>query len=189
MSLPSPHAEPRPVTVVHHGEPLVDEFAWLRRRDDPAVLAYLDAENAYAEVILAPTRGLREVLYREMLGRIKETDLTVPVRRDGYWYYTRTEEGKQYPIHCRRAGSMERGMEEVLVDLNELAIGKSFLALGDFAVSDDTNWLAYSTDEIGYRQYTLVVRDLVSGEYTGFRRERVTSLAWACDSRTLFYTV
>ena len=189
MSLPSPHAEPRPVTVIHHGERLVDEFAWLRQRDDPAVVAYLDAENAYAGEILAPTRGLQEVLYREMLGRIKETDLTVPVRRDGHWYYTRTEEGKQYPIHCRRAESMEQGVEEVLVDLNALAIGKSFLALGDFAVSDDSNLLAFSTDETGYRQYTLVVRDLTSGEYTGFRRERVTSVAWACDSRTLFFTV
>ncbi len=189
MSLRPPLAGPRPVAVTHHGEALVDEFAWLRDRDDPAVRTYLEAENRYAEEVLTPTKVLQERLYGEMLGRIKETDLTVPVRRDGYWYYTRTEAGKQYPIHCRRAGSMEEGSEEVLVDLNQLAVGKSFLSLGDFAVSDDARWLAYSTDDTGYRQYALVVKDLGTGDHLDFRRERVTSVAWARDNLTLFYTV
>ena len=189
MSLLPPSAEPRPVTLIRHGETLVDEFAWFRERENPSVRNYLESENRYAEAVLAPVKEMQERLYREMLGRIRETDLSVPVRRDGFWYYTRTEEGKQYPIHCRRPGSMEGTAEEVLVDLNQLAAGKSFLSLGDFAVSDDTRYLAYSTDDTGYRQYALVIKDLASADHLAFRRERVTSVAWASDSRTLFYTV
>src|SRR3972149_1905955 len=181
MSLVPPHAKPRPVTVVRHGEVLTDEFAWLRERDNPTVREYLESENRHAEAVLAPVKELQERLYGEMLGRIKETDLTVPVRRDDFWYYTRTEAGKQYPIHCRRRGSMEGDAEEVLIDLNQLAEGKSHLSLGDFAVSDDTRFLAYSTDDTGYRQYTLVIRDLATGDHLALRRERVTSVAWARD--------
>ncbi|HEY8061359.1 MAG TPA: S9 family peptidase, partial [Gemmatimonadales bacterium] len=132
---------------------------------------------------------LRERLYREMLGRIKETDLSVPVRRGAYWYYTRTEEGKQYAIHCRRFGSPTGGDELVLVDVNDLARGKPFMSLGDLVVSDDANLLAYSTDETGFRQYTLVIKDLRTGALLEFRRDRVTSVAWTVDGRELFYTV
>ncbi len=188
--MPNPPAAPRrPVTAVRHGEAFVDEFAWLRDKDDPGVRQYLEAENAYARQFLAPMASLEERLYREMLGRIKETDLSVPIRRDGYWYYTRTEEGRQYPIHCRKAGSVDTGAEEVLIDLNALAVGKSFMALGDFAVSDDTRLLAYSTDDTGFRQFTLVVKDLATGALLPFARERVTSVAWAADNTMLFYGV
>src|SRR5690606_15569405 len=150
----------------------------LRHKDDPAVTAYLEAENSHADQVLAPTRDLQDSLYHEMVGRIKETDLSVPYRRDGWWYYTRTEEGKQYPIHCRRQHSPTDGEEVVLLALNELAVGKSFMALGDMAVSDDGWLLAYSTDETGFRQYTLVIKDLRTGQLLPFRRERVTSVAW-----------
>ncbi|MGH7523482.1 MAG: S9 family peptidase [Gemmatimonadales bacterium] len=187
--LTPPEAPRRPVISVRHGESFVDDFAWLRDKDDPATRAYLEAENRYAEAVTAPLRALEEKLYDEMLGRIKETDLTVPVRRDGYWYYTRTEEGKQYGIQCRRQGSVEAGDEEVLLDLNLLAAGKPFMALGDFAVSDDTRLLAYSTDETGFRQYTLVIKQLTSETLLDFRRERVTSVAWTVDGRELYYTV
>ncbi len=188
--LPSPPVAPRhPTTTVHHGETLIDDYAWLRQKDDPAVRAYLEAENAWAESWLAPTAPLQEQLYREMLGRIRETDLSVPYRKGDWWYYTRTEEGKQYPIHCRRLGSPTEGEEAVLVDLNRLAEGKSFMALGDMAVSDDGWLLAYSTDETGFRQYTLVVKDLRTGELLPFRRERVTSVAWDSDGQTLYYGV
>jgi len=188
--MPTPPSAPRrPVTVVRHGETFVDDFAWLRDRSDPATEAYLGAENRYAAELLAPTAALQETLYREMLGRIKETDLSVPIRRDGYWYYSRTEEGKQYSIYCRRRGSMTEGAEEVLVDLNRLGEGKAFIALGDFAPSDSARFLAYSTDDTGYRQYTLVVRDLDTGEHLDLRRERVTSVAWTTDDRELHYTV
>ena len=188
-SLLPPSLERRPETHLRHGESLVDEYAWLREKSDPAVLAYLEAENAYAASVLSPTEALQEQLYHEMLGRIKETDLSVPVRRGAYWYYSRTEEGKQYQTHCRRHGSMAAGPEEVLLDLNLLAEGKPFLALGDFAISDDGSLLAYSLDETGYRQYTLRVKDLSADQDLGIRRERVTSVSWAADGRSLFYVV
>jgi oligopeptidase B len=188
--MPTPPCAPRhPLSTTRHGETFTDDFAWLRDKDDPATIAYLEAENAYANEILAPTAPLQETLYREMLGRIKETDLSVPVRRDGYWYYTRTEEGKQYGIQCRRRESMESGAEEIVLDLNLLATGKPFMALGDYVVSDDARFLAYSTDETGFRQYALEVKDLTSGGLLGVRRERVTSIAWTTDGRELFYTV
>ncbi len=188
--MPTPPTAPRhPVSVLRHGELQTDDFAWLRDRDNAETIAYLEAENRYAESVMAPTKPLQELLYREMLGRIKETDLSVPVRRDGYWYYSRTEEGKQYATHCRRRGSMEDGAEEILLDVNALAEGKPFMALGNFAVSDDASFLAYSTDETGFRQYTLVVKDLRSNALLPFSRPRVTSVAWTIDGRELYYTV
>jgi oligopeptidase B len=188
--MPTPPTAPRrPVITVRHGESFTDDFGWLRDKDLPETIAYLEAENAYAAEVVAPTAPLQETLYREMLGRIKETDLSVPVRRDGYWYYARTEEGKQYPMQCRRRGSMTEGVEEVLVDLNVLAEGKPFMALGSFAVSDDASFLAYSTDDTGFRQYALVIKDLRSGALLEFRRERVTSVVWTVDGAELWYTV
>jgi oligopeptidase B len=184
-----PVADRRPVTTTHHGETLTDDYAWLRQKDDPQVQAYLEAENAWAESWLAPTAALQERLYQEMLGRIRETDLSVPYRKGDWWYYTRTEEGKQYPIHCRRLGSPTEGEEVVLVDLNLLAEGKSYMALGDMTVSDDGWLLAYSTDDTGYRQYTLVIKDLRRGEHLPWRRDRVTSVAWDADGSSLFYAV
>lgn len=189
MPIIPPIPPARPITTLRHGESFVDSFGWLRTREDPAVLTHLEAENAYAEAMLAPTAELQERLYLEMKGRIKETDLSVPYRKGDWWYLTRTEEGKQYPIHCRRRDGAPEGEEEVLVDLNALAEGKSYMALGDLSVSDDGWLLAYSTDETGYRQYTLVVKDLRTGEHLAFRRERVTSVAWDSDNRTLYYGV
>jgi oligopeptidase B len=190
MNIVSPPAAPRhPITTIRHGESFTDDYAWLREKSDPATVAYLESENAYASAVLAPTQELQDRLYREMLGRIKETDLSVPVRREGYWYYTRTEEGKQYAIHCRRADGAPESEEGVLIDVNALAEGKPFMSLGDFAVSDDTHLLAYSTDDTGFRQYTLVIKDLRTGALLAFRRERVTSVAWTVDGRGLFYTV
>jgi len=188
--MPTPPAAPRhPIATMRHGETFVDDFAWLRDKEDPATIEYVEAENRYAAAEMAPASELQDQLYREMLGRIKETDLSVPVRRDGYWYYTRTEEGKQYAIHCRRAGSTETGAEEVLIDVNLLAAGRPFMALGDFAVSDDAGLLAYSTDDTGFRQYTLVIKDLRSGTIGEFHQERVTSVVWAAEGHVLFYTV
>ncbi|MEP6589567.1 MAG: S9 family peptidase [Gemmatimonadota bacterium] len=181
-----PTAPRRPLATTRHGEVLVDEYAWLRDRDDPAVREYLERENAYADAVLAPVRELEGRLYPEMLGRIKETDLSVPIRRGAHWYYSRTVEGLQYPIHCRRAESMTSGVEEILLDLNALAEGRAYLALGDFAVSDDANLLAYSLDETGFRQYTLFLKDLRTGTDLGVREERVTSVAWARDGDALF---
>jgi oligopeptidase B len=177
-----------PRVEVVHGERRVDEYAWLRDRDDPAVRGYLEAENAYTEAVLAPLAPLRERLYREMLGRIQETDETVPFRQGGWLYYSRTVEGLQYPIYCRRRDE-DGAAEEVMLDLNELARGEDYMALGAFAVSDDARLLAYSTDNTGFRQYTLCVKDLETGARREKVAEKVGSVAWAADDRTLFYTV
>lgn len=183
----APAAEQRPHATPLHGETRSDPYFWLRVKSDPAVRAYLEAENAYAEAALAHLVPLREQLYEEMLGRIKQTDLSVPYRMRGHFYYSRTEEGKQYPIFMRKAGSLE-GPEEVLLDLNALAEGKSFMSLGAFTVSDDNSLLAFSADSTGYRQYELQVKDLRADTLLPVRAERVTSVAWAADNATLFYT-
>ena len=177
-----------PVEHVLHGDRRVDDYVWLRRKEDPEVLAYLNAENAYTDAVLQPTKAFQEKLYTEMLGRILQTDLSVPYVLRGYRYFTRTEEGKQYAIHCRRLDS-DGSVEEVLLNLNDLAEGHSFLGLGSFDVSDDNHLLAYSTDTTGFRQYELHIKDLRNGETLPERIERVTSVAWAADHRTIFYTI
>jgi oligopeptidase B len=151
------------------------------------VIAHLEAANAHTEAVMAHTKDLQETLYTELLGRIKQTDLSVPVRIGEHFYYSRTEEGKQYPWMCRRKGSME-APEEVLLDLNALAEGHQFLGIGAYTVSNDGHWLAYSTDTTGYRQYTLHVKDLRTGAVLPDRIERTGNVVWAGDNRTLFYT-
>src|SRR5467141_646905 len=183
-----PVARHEPVEHVLHSDRRVDHYAWLRHKENPEVIDYLKAENAYTDAILKPTEPLQEKLYQEMLGRILQTDLSVPYRLRGYLYFTRTEEGKQYAIHCRRRDT-DGAEEEVLLDLNRLAEGHSFLGLGSFEVSEDNHLLAYSTDTTGFRQYVLQVKDLRTGTTFLKRFERVTSVAWASDNRTLFYTV
>jgi oligopeptidase B len=170
-----------------HGATVIDNYFWLRDKSNPAVVEYLKAENAYTDAMTKGLKPFEEALYTEMLGRIKQTDLSVPTRRDGYFYYSRTEEGKQYPIQCRRKGSMD-APEEVLLDGNEAAKGHTFFGLGGFQVSDDSNLLAYTTDVTGYRQYTLHVKDLRTGQTLADTAERVTSLEWASDNKTLFLT-
>ena len=171
-----------------HGDRRVDAYAWLRDKNNPEVIAYLNAENAYTDSLLRGTEPFQETLYQEMLGRILQSDLSVPYRMRGYLYFTRTEEGKQYALHCRRRDA-ENVPEELLLDLNALAAGHSFLSLGSFAVSDDNSLLAYSLDTTGFRQYTLQIKNLLSRETLPLQIERVTSAAWAADNRTLFYTV
>ncbi len=180
------------------GDRRVDDYFWLRQRDDPATITYLDAENTYADAVMAPLAPFREALYREMLGRIQETDMSVPYRLRGWRYYVRTETGLQYPILCRQRANEEvgagepaaslPGTEHVLLDVNELARGKSYMSVGDVDLSDDDRFYAYTTDATGFRQYTLQIKSLQSGKLLPMRRARVTSLAWAADNETLFYT-
>ena len=185
--LPSPPIARREAKVdVMHGEKRADEYFWLRRKDDPQVRAYLESENSYTDKLMKPTEPLQETLYSEMLGRIKETDLTVPYRKGPYFYYSRTEKGKQYPILCRRKGTLD-APEEVYLDQNELAKGERFFAIGDAEVSDDANRLAFTTDVTGFREYTLAVKDLRTGTIGPERIAKVSSMAWAADNRTLFY--
>ncbi|HEY6489562.1 MAG: S9 family peptidase [Terracidiphilus sp.] len=176
-----------------HGILLTDDYAWLRDKENPDVKAYLDAENAYADSVMAPLADLRDQLYQEMLSHIKQTDVSVPIRDGDWWYLTRTEEGLQYAIHCRKrgdaAGPDANAPEEVILDGNKLAEGHAFLAIGAMEISDDGRWLAYTTDTTGFRQYTLQIKDLQTGETLSGTVERVGSVVWAADSRTLFYTV
>jgi oligopeptidase B len=188
-----PIARKQPTETRIHGEVLRDDYAWLRDRENSAVTAYLEAENAYAEAQMAPLAALRETLYREMLSHIKQTDVSVPFRDGDWWYYSRTEEGLQYAIHCRKrgahAGPGADALEEVVLDGNKLAELFTFFAIGHTDISDDGRWLAYSTDTRGFRQYTLHIKDLESGETLPGEVERVGTLQWAADNRTLFYTV
>lgn len=183
-----PAAPRRPHRTEMHSVVLEDDWFWLRERKDPAVRAYLEAENAWADSFMKGSEGLQKVLYDEMVSRIKETDVSVPWPRRGFWYYSRTEKGKQYPVHCRRKGSLG-APEEVLLDLNEMAKGERFMAVGEMEVSDDGTRLAYTTDVTGFREYTLHVRDLSAGKVLPDRVEKVSSVAWAADGKTLFYVV
>jgi oligopeptidase B len=183
-----PFARREPVEIVLHDDRRIDHYAWLREKQNPHVLAYLNAENAYTDAVLRGTEGFQELLYHEMLGRILQTDLSVPYRLRGYLYFTRTHEGQQYPIQCRRR-DIDASPEEELLDLNLLAEGHPFLGLGSFDVSDNNHLLAYSTDTTGFRQFRLHIKDLRAGKALPELIDRVTSVAWAADNRTLFYTL
>jgi oligopeptidase B len=181
-----PVAKKLPRTAAIHGDVRVDDYYWLREKSNPEVLAYLEAENAYTQAVMKPTEPLQAALYKEMLSRIKQTDLSVPSREGDYFYYTRTETGKQYRIHARKRGSLE-GREEITVDENELARGEKFFSLAGHIVSDDGNLLAYTTDVTGFREYTLHVKDLRTGALLPDRIKKVGSVLWAADNKTLFY--
>ena len=175
-----------------HGEKVNDPWFWLREKTNPEVVAYLNAENAYTEAMTAGLKPFSEALYKEMLGRIKQTDLSVPTRRGAFYYYSRTEEGKQYHIQCRRKAAKggtydEKAAEEVLLDQNELAKGLGFLSLGGFSVSDDDRTLLFSTDATGFRQYTLFTKDLATSAVSAPLAERVTSFSWAGDNRHVVF--
>ena len=181
-----PMAEKKTKTTNIHGTTIVDDYFWLREKANPAVLAHLQAEDAYTQQVMKPTEALQEKLYKEMLSHIKQTDTNVPYRAGDHFYYTRTEEGKQYPIFCRKKGSLE-APEEIVLDVNELAKGQKFMSVGLFYPSDDGNLLAYSTDNTGYRQYVLQFKDLRTGQLLPEKIERVTSFVWANDNKTFFY--
>jgi oligopeptidase B len=186
-----PHAPRRPQTLQIYGDKRVDDWYWLRNRDDPAVRAYLEAENVYAETVLAPVADLRERIYSEIRTRVQETDESAPVP-DGDWnYYSRTIEGQQYPIHCRRprkSGGTASGDEQILLDENALAAGNDYFSLGGFEVSPDHRVLAYSTDLTGGERYALRFRDLEHATDLPDVVENVTyGLAWADDARNCFY--
>ncbi|HEY2471716.1 MAG TPA: S9 family peptidase [Terracidiphilus sp.] len=187
-----------------HGITLTDDYAWLREKENPEVTQYLNAENTYSEALTADLAPLRDELYNEMLGHIKQTDESAPYREGDWWYYVRTEEGKQYSIFCRKRGSLAspQGPEEIILDGNQLAEGQAFFSIGATDISDDGRWLAYTTDLTGFRQYTLHIKDLETGETLAGEVERVGSVTWTTDNRgpqgqvlvpgvagTLFYTV
>jgi oligopeptidase B len=182
-----PIAPKREKVLEMHGDRRIDSYYWLRDRDNPEVIEYLKAENAYTEAQMKHTEALQQQLYDEMLGRIQETDLSVPYRYGAYFYYSRTEEGKAYGIYCRKQGSLE-APEEILIDANQLAEGHEFFDLGDYEVSLNHQILAYSTDTNGSEKYTLVLKDLLTGEHFPEQIHDVGGVAWANDNATLFYT-
>jgi oligopeptidase B len=187
MMLQPPPTEKKPKLTEINGDRLVDNYFWLCEKTNPAVIAHLEAENAYTDAVMKPTAALQDKLYNEILSHIKQTDTNVPYRWGKYDYFSRTEAGKQYPIFCRTAAGNAKAKEEILLDLNEMAKGQKFMAVGSFAPSDDGTLLAYSTDNTGYRQYTLQIKNLATGELLPEKIERVDDLAWATDNKTLFY--
>ena len=186
-----PVAERRPVALEAHGDVRIDDYFWLRDRDDPAVIAHLEAENTFTEAEMSPTAPLREALYAEMVARIQETDLSVPVRKGPWSYFSRSVEGSNYGIHCRRPAEATDDAEApdyVLLDENVLAEGHDYFALGNFAISPDHRWLAYSTDTTGGERYTMSFRDLTTGdESPEYLTDTSYGSAWANDNETVFY--
>jgi oligopeptidase B len=181
-----PMTEKKTKTTKIHNDTMIDDYFWLREKSNPEVIAHLEAENAYADSMMKPTAGLQDKLYKEMVGHIKETDKSVPYQWGNYFYYTRTEQGKQYSIYCRTKG--KDGAEEVVLDQNKLAEGLKFFSVGAFVPSDDGSLLAYTTDTTGYRQYKLQIKDLRTGELLPETFERVGNVSWTTDGKTIFFT-
>lgn len=188
-----PTAPKRPYQITQHGETRTDNYYWMRDRHDPEVLKYLHAENEYLEEVMGHTKPLQEMLFAEMKGRIRETDSTVPEKRGDYFYYTRTEAGQQYPIYCRRKGSLA-APEEILLDQNQLAKAQAFCSVGAFAVSPDGTKLAYSLDVEGAEVFTIYIKDLTNQViYTDAIESTFSSVyfrtgvEWANDNQTIFY--
>ena len=192
VPVPPPLAQQRPYEVAApHGATRQDEYYWLRddERANPEVLAYLEAENNYADAVMAPLADFEAVLYEELVGRIKQDDSTVPYKYKDYWYSTRFEDGRDYPIHARRKSSMD-APEEIMLDDNQLADGHDFHAIGNWEISPDQTLLAWLEDTVGRRQFTLRVKNLASGETLPVRIPGLsTSLAWGADNKTLYYVV
>jgi oligopeptidase B len=191
-AFPPPPARKDPHSLAMHGHLLHDDYAWLRDKESNETLDYLRAENAYTDAVMAPTEALQQELYAEMVSHIKETDSSVPTREGDWWYYARTTQGSQYPVYCRKHGdrlTFESSPEQVVLDVEAMAKGHAFMAVGSMTVSDDGNLLAYTTDTTGFRQYTLHIKDLRTGQLLAETVERVGSIVWAAENRTLFYTV
>jgi oligopeptidase B len=186
-TMPQPPVTEKKARVTEiNGDHLVDNYFWLREKTNPSVIAHLEAENAYTDAVMKPTEALQEKLYNEILSHIKQTDVNVPYRQGNYFYFSKTKEGLNYPIFYRKKGDLD-APEELILDQNELAKGQKFMSLGTLLPSDDGNLLAFSTDNTGYRQYALQIKDLRTGQLSPEKIERVDSVAWANDNKTLFY--
>lgn len=185
----APVATKKPHELTAHDNTRIDDYYWLNERENPEVIAYLEAENAYTDNVLAHTTQLQQALYDEMLGRIKQTDISVPYKLNGYYYYSRYEEGKEYPIYCRKKGSQD-SVEEIMLNGNEMAEGYPYFEIGGWEISADNNLLAYSVDTVSRRQYTIYIKDLSSGEiYPQSIPNTSGNMAWGNDNKTLFYSV
>lgn len=187
ISMDAPDAKKINKELTIHGDTRIDPYYWMNEREDPAVKAYLEKENEYTKTVMQHTGKLQEELYGEIVGRIKQTDMSVPYKLNGYYYYTRYEEGKEYPIFCRKRGALEAG-EEVMLDVNEMAEGYSYYQVGSLKVSSNNNLLAFSVDTLSRRIYDVFVKDLTTGEILPGKLEGTSgNLDWANDNETLFY--
>ncbi len=183
-----PVAEKIEKKLTIHGDTRIDNYYWMNERENPKVLAWLHAENAYLDTTMAPEKELREKLFDEMKGRIKETDMSVPYLKNGYYYYSRFEKGKEYPIYCRKKGSLEAD-EQIILNVNELAAGHAYCQVAGLNVSEDTKLLAYGIDTVSRRRYTIHVKNLETGEmFSDIIPETTGSSCWASDNKTLFYS-
>ena len=188
-----PVAEILPTTRVLHGDTVVDNYYWMidyfkKGKDSSRVVQYLEAENKYTDTMMSGTKDFREDLFKELKGRIKEKDESVPVLNNGYYYYTRTEDGKQYFKYCRKKGSLS-APEEVLLDVDEMAKGLPYFSANGMKVSPDNKLLAYGVDKVSRRQYTIHIKNLETGEIL---KDAIPNTeadpVWAADNKTLFYT-
>ena len=184
-----PIADVLPDTFINFGQQRVDNYYWLKDKNNPKVIDYLTAENVYTDSVMASTKGLQQTIYDEIVGRMKEDDESYPSFKDGYYYYSRTEKGKQYRTYCRRKGSME-APEEIIFDVNAMAEGKPAFIFRGYSISPDNSRAAYFYNETGsYAEFMMKVKDLASGENVGFSKDGVVSVAWANDNKTLFYSL
>ena len=188
-----PIAQKRPHKITQHGQTRVDAYFWMRDREDPALLDYLKAENAYLEEVMQHTKLLQKLLFEEMKARIKEDDESAPIKHGGYYYYRRTAAGKQYPYYCRKKRTLD-APEEVILDQNALAKGMAFCRVGAFSISPDHQKLAYSVDPDGTEKCTLYIKDLNTGEHYPEQIPETwgdvydhLGVEWANDNLTLFY--
>lgn len=189
IKMSPPIAQARPKILKNHGAKRVDPYYWLRDRDNPEVIDYLNKENSYTDAALEDLKPLEEELFAELKGRIKQDDTSVPYTDRGFVYYTRYEDGKQYPIYCRKAEGEEDAKEEVILDVNQLAEGKTFCSVVGLRVSPNSELLAFGVDFTGRRKYSLKFKDLSSGEILNDSVDNVTgSCVWAGDSKTVFFT-
>ena len=182
-----PVAPEKPHITKINGVKLIDNYYWLRDKNNPEVIKYLKAENKYTEEMLKPAKNLENTIYKEIIGRIKQTDLTVPYKDGNYYYYSRSVKGKQYPIYCRKKGSL-KSKEEIILDQNKLSKGHQFYNIGLFRVSPNGEYLAFSVDTNGSEKYTLYIKDLSSGKLLNDKIDKVADLVWANDNATFFYT-
>jgi oligopeptidase B len=184
-----PVAEKTGKVLTAHGQTRIDYYYWLRERDNPKVLEYLKAENNYLRAVMKPMEALEKTIYQEMIGRIKQTDMSVPYRSEGYYYYTRYEEDKEYPVYCRKKANMEAA-EEVLLNVNDMAEGYAYFQVAGFTVSSDNTLIAYGVDNVSRRLYTMHFKNLATGEVLPDQiPNTIGEAAWANDNKTVFYTV
>jgi oligopeptidase B len=189
ITMNPPKAEKIKKELTLHGNTRTDNYFWLNERDNPAVVDYLEKENAYTDYVLKDTKELQDKLYKEIIGRIKQTDMSVPYRENGYYYYTRYEEGKEYPVHCRKKDNLDAA-EEILLNVNEMAEGYDYYDIGGLSVSPDNKLLAFGVDTVSRRLYTIRVKNLETGEFVPDEiSNTLGSATWAADNKTLFYSL